>query len=641
MCGILGKVTFKGAHESPSAFDSALHQLRHRGPDDQGAHHGTGPDGCRVSMGQTRLSILDLSSAGHQPMFSPRTGSCVVFNGEIYNFREIRAVLEARGYRFTTQCDTEVVVAAYDEYGDDFTTHFVGMFAIGVWDKTRGRLVLARDRLGIKPLYYYWDQNQFAFASEVTALAALPTLRLDVNPESVEQYLLNGYIVQPHSIFHNVSKIRTGHILTLDLARPRPIESSYWDVVTYFAAPCSYRDEAEVLEAVRPALLKAVQRRLISDVPLGAFLSGGIDSSLVVALMRKAHSGEVRTFTIGFTEPKWDEADHARAIAQHLGTRHEELYLSEENILEVAQKVGDFYDEPFADTSCIPTFALSRMTRQHVTVALSGDGGDEMFWGYDSYVSGSLANYNSVAAIPRPLRVLASAFLRSLPVARWNRMGDLLRFREFSDFVLCATIWRPWSYPRLLRDRPYPTLNWGAVIGADLQRRLPNLDRDTLRSVFDIPIYMVDDILTKVDRASMAVALEARVPLLDHELVQLAAGIPIELKAPGRRLKHLLKTVLGEMVPRELWERPKKGFGVPLVDWLRTSLKDWTYDHLCRPLSGAGALLDPAQVRQMLDDHVAGCVDASNLIWACMQLVNWNDRMARIRGTVDRVTTAA
>ncbi len=631
MCGILGKVTFKGAHEAPPVFDEALRMLRHRGPDDQGAHHGTGPEGCRVSLGQTRLSILDLSSAGHQPMFSPRTGSCVVFNGEIYNFREIRAVLETKGYQFTSQCDTEVVLAAYDEYGEDFAKHFVGMFAIGVWDKPRGKLVLARDRLGIKPLYYYWDQNQLGFASEVTALAALPGLKLDVNIEAIEQYLQNGYIVQPHSIFHNVFKLRTGHILSIDLARPRPVEKCYWDVVTYFASPVSYRSEAEVLDALRPALLKAVQRRLIADVPLGAFLSGGIDSSLVVALMRKVHSGEVRTFTIGFTEPKWNEAEHAKAIARHLGTRHEEMYLSEENVLDIAREVGNYYDEPFADSSCIPTFALSRMTRQHVTVALSGDGGDEMFWGYDAYISGSVTNYEKAARLPRPLRQVAGTILRGLPSEKLNRMGELLRFREYADFILCATIWRPWSYPGLLRDRPYPTRNWGADIGEELHRRLPNLDQATLRSVFDIPIYMVDDILTKVDRASMAVALEARVPLLDHEVVQLAAGIPIELKAPGRRLKHLLKTVLGEMVPRELWDRPKKGFSVPMDTWLRTSLREWSNDQL---LSSGGRLLDwlnHRELRRMLDEHQRGAVDASQLIWACLQLSTWDRRIRSIQ----------
>lgn len=631
MCGILGKITFKGEHESPAVFDAALRLLRHRGPDDQGAYHERGPGGCRVSLGQTRLSILDLSEAGHQPMFSPRTGSCVVFNGEVYNFREIRAVLKAKGYIFTSECDTEVVLAAYDEYGEEFAKHFVGMFAIGVWDKPRGRLVLARDRMGIKPLYYYWDQNQFAFASEVTALAALPGLKLEVDPAAVEQYFLNGYIVQPYSIFHNVRKLQTAHTLTIDLSRPSPKESRYWDLVSYFGAQTPYRSEAEVLDALRPALMKAVERRLIADVPLGAFLSGGIDSSLVVALMRKVHSGEVRTFTIGFSEPTWDEAPSARAIAQHLGTRHEELYLSEANVLEAAHAVGDFYDEPFADSSCIPMFALSRMTREHVTVALSGDGGDELFWGYESYVSGSLANYSAAARVPRPLRQVAGAVMRRLPGDRMGRLGSLLDFRDFADFVLCATIWRPWMYPGLLGGRPYPTGNWGADIGVELARRLPNLDRDTLRSVFDIPVYMVDDILTKVDRASMAVALEARVPLLDHEVVQLAAGIPIEFKAPGRRLKRLLKTLLGEMVPRELWDRPKRGFAVPLVHWLRTSMKDYAYERLCSPGASVHQWLDPATVKTMLDDHVSGRCDAANLIWACLQLAQWDARLSRIR----------
>lgn len=629
MCGILGKITFEGRHERPEEFERAMAQLHHRGPDDRGAHHAVTPGGASISLGQTRLSILDLSEAGHQPMFSPRTGSVIVFNGEAYNFKEVRADLSKKGHRFVSECDTEVLLAAYDEHGESFIEPFRGMFAIAIHDVPRHRLVLVRDRLGIKPLYYYWDGRQFAFASEVTALAAMPTLDLQVSQYAIRQFLMRGSIAHPLSIFEKVQKLPAGHQLILDLNRPQPNVIRFWDSLDYYAKPRSFRDEREVLDALRAELEEAVRLRLISDVPLGAFLSGGVDSSLVVSLMRQVHTGTVRTFSIGFTVPEWNEAPAARRIAEHLSTQHEEFYLSEENILEAARTSADHYDEPFADSSNIPTLELSRLTRKFVTVALSGDGGDELFWGYNSYVSSSVQGFRHVARVPRLLRSGLSRILRLLRGTAFERWGHIIDFDDFAEYYMRTSIWHPWLYPRLHRQ---PMAGSRVVeIGRRVSDRLPVADLPLITGAMDLQFYLVDDILTKVDRASMAVALEARVPILDHKVVQLAASIPSKFKTAGGEQKHLLKALLSQYIPRHLWDRPKMGFGIPLVHWLRGPLREWAYDELCNSKTRLHDWLDRRELRAILDDHCSGRIDLAELIWACLQLNGWDRRMSRVR----------
>ncbi len=628
MCGIVGKLTWAGGHEPPEVFDRAVELIAHRGPDDRGAHHETIGD-VRISLGHTRLSILDLSPAGHQPMFSPRTGNCVVFNGEVYNFRELRPDLESAGMRFTTECDTEVVLASYDRYGDRFVDPFRGMFAIAMLDKVRGRLVLARDRLGIKPLYYYWDGRQLAFASELTALLAFPSLELNVSQEAIRQYLLHGYIPNPMSAFERIRKLPAGHLLTCDLLDPNPREQCYWDALSFYQQEQSYSSEEEVLEAIDEKLREAVKLRLISDVPLGTFLSGGVDSTLVAALMRQVHSGTVRTFTVGFTVPEWNEAPAAKRIAEHLGAEHEELYLSEDNVLDVARHASEFYDEPFADESNIPTLALSRMTRRHVTVALSGDGGDELFWGYARYDDRYIRAYDLFRAVPRPLRRMAGAGIVLVPSRRLQCWRGLMGFREFSDYYLRPSVWRPWLQPALHRDAG--RRDRLGEIGRSVAGRLRHRERDVLMGVMDLKAYLVDDILTKVDRASMSVALEVRVPLIDHHVVQLAAGVPSRFRTANGELKHLLKSLLSRYVPDELWRRPKKGFGVPLVHWLKTSMRTWAYDELTSRETRLHEWLDADTLRRIMDEHVTGKSDHARLIWTCLQLAGWDRRMTRIR----------
>ena len=562
-------------------------------------------------------------------MISPRSEACIVYNGEVYNLHEIRQRLESRGYKFHSHCDTEVVLAAYDDCPDSFIDECRGMFALGIWDPQQKQLMLARDRLGIKPLYYYWDGRQFAFASELTALAAMPTLDLDVCPNAIRQFLLYGYIPAPLSIFKNVSKLPAAHVLTLDLAHPRLLIHRYWDATDYYANPKRFKDEDEVLDAMRCELTDAIRYRLISDVPLGAFLSGGIDSSLVVSLMREAHSGTLRTFTVGFSVSKWNEAPAAKAIAEHLGTRHEKYYLSEENILSAARTAADHYDEPFADESNIPTLALSRMTRQQVTVALSGDGLDELFWGYTNYQSRSMPYYEPLQRIPPWIRKVAGAAMQLRRGTLWSEWGAWLGFRDFAEFFVRPVLWRPGYYPRLQLQKG--NSDCLLEIGRRVTALLPGRSKDLLSGAVDLHGYLVDDILTKVDRASMSVALEVRVPYLDHKVVQLAASIPIAFKTAGREQKHLPKALLAQYLPRHLWDRPKRGFGVPLVHWLRNALKDWAYDELSSRDTHLHDWLEPSELQAMLDDHTSGRRDVGRLIWGCTQLSGWDRRVSRIR----------
>ena len=629
MCGILGKITISGAHESPATFDAALSQIGHRGPDDRGVFHMVTQENIQISLGHTRLSILDISVAGHQPMVSQRTGAVIVYNGEVYNFKEIRHQIEQRGLSFTSNCDTEVIIAAYDEYQEEFVHQLNGMFAIGILDVKRKKIILVRDRLGIKPLYYYWDGKQLAFGSEITAFAALPSLTLEVDHDAIQQYLMYGYIPGPLSIFQNVRKLPAGCILQFDLNHPAVKERRYWNVLEYYAQPAPFNSEAEVLEALREELTRSVRRRLISDVPLGAFLSGGIDSSLIVSLMRSVHTGPVKTFTIGFAEKQWDEAPLAKKIAQHLGTVHNEFYFSEENTLEIARTAAAYSDEPFADPASIPTLALSRFTRQQVTVALSGDGGDELFWGYSYYKTNPLI-YIMYEVMPFGIRRFMSAGLKLLPGDRCLSLSYLLGLQDRLAFQLSPGIWNPnLYYPKLHRHATQ--LNRRLEIGRDVAAKIKELDWDTKTGAIDIHCSLVDQMLTKIDRASMSTALEVRVPLLDFNVVQLAARIPSRFKTAGGELKHLPRALLGEFIPQSLWDRPKKGFSVPLNIWFRTVLKEWAYDELGSRDHHLCEWLDPTEIQTLFNDHVSGRRNAGRLIWACLQLAGWDRMITSVR----------
>jgi asparagine synthase (glutamine-hydrolysing) len=575
MCGICGIV---GPERRAGLDDLAAmaHTLDHRGPDDFGTWQAPfpGPDGSQhgVGLGHNRLSIIDLSPLGHQPMHSADGLASVVYNGEIYNYRELRKELVEQGVRFRSDSDTEVLVEGYRRLGLGVFERLVGMFAVAVWDAPARRLVLVRDRLGIKPLYYRLAGDVLTFASEVRALRRHRGFDAAIDRVALGHFLRSGFVHGDRSIYAGVQRVLPGELVVFEggrLARRR-----FWDLLEPAAEPPPERFE-DAVDRLEELLGRAVERRLIADVPLGAFLSGGIDSSTVVALMQERSARPVRTFSIGFREAGYDEAPHARAVAEHLGTEHTELYVDRGQALETALSLPDLFDEPFADASAIPTALLSRLTRRHVTVALSGDGGDELFGGYAHYRK--LARLAPWLRLPAPLPALLGRLAPALPVPGLRRgLGHLAAggAREVAASLVCH------FDPAVLRaacgeeGAALPPLFREAFDGAPA-------DDPVRRAMFaDARSYLPDDILTKVDRASMAYALEARVPVIDHEVVRYALSLPLAFAWRGGVTKAPLRAILYRRVPRQLVERPKHGFAIPIESLLERELREWPSRYL-------------------------------------------------------------
>jgi asparagine synthase (glutamine-hydrolysing) len=616
-----------------------------RGPDDSA----TWADGAAgVALGFRRLAIVDLSPAGRQPMRSASGRYVIAFNGEVYNFGELRAELEPLGHRFRGHSDTEVMLAAVEQWGlDAAVRRFVGMFAFALWDARERRLALVRDRLGIKPLYYGRAGDTLVFASEPKALRAHPDFRAEVDRGALTLFLRHGYVPAPYSIYRGVRQLTPGCTLTVgadDADYPAPVP--YWSaravaedgVANPFAGT-----EAEAEERLDALLREAVKLRMIADVPLGAFLSGGIDSSTVVALMQAQSGQRVKTFSIGFREALYDEAPHARAVARHLGTEHTELYVTPREAQAVIPGLPDIYDEPFADSSQIPTFLVSRLTRERVTVSLSGDGGDELFGGYPRYFTAN-AIWGKVGWMPAWMRRGALKGLRSVPVPLYDRwlgwltpltarfgsrgpVGDKLHklaevLETAGPELLYHRLISHWKSPAdlVLGGHEPPTVltdrgRWPKF--ADFTRRM---------MYFDTVSYLPDDIFTKVDRASMAISLEARVPLLDHRVVEFAWRLPLSLNVRKGQGKWLLRQVLHRYVPRELVERPKMGFGVPIDSWLRGPLCDWAEGLLDEGRLRREGFLDPAPIRARWAEHLSGLRNWSYYLWDVLMFQAWLDR---------------
>jgi asparagine synthase (glutamine-hydrolysing) len=640
MCGITGFWQMAGGapEEMSRRVARMADSLKHRGPDD----HGIWFDAeAGIALGHRRLSIIDLSPAGHQPMISADGRFVIVYNGEVYSHEEMRPELAERGIRFRGHSDTEVMLESFAAFGVETTLpRLIGMFAIALWDRRKRTLTLIRDRLGIKPLYWTQRDGLFLFGSELKALRACPGFAPQIDRAAVAAFLRHNYVPAPHTIYQDVHKLEPGCVLTLP-AGGTPKISRFWDArkiaLRGHAQPHLGSDE-ELTDQLETLLQDAVGRRMIADVPLGAFLSGGVDSSTVVALMQRANTGAVKTFTIGFDIAGFDESSHARAIAQHLGTQHTEMTVTAREALDTIPKLADWYDEPFADSSQIPTFLVSMMTRQHVTVALSGDGGDELFAGYNRYMWAQKI-WRAVSLLPRPLRRAAAAVVTAVAPERWTRWGSALpktsRLPQFGDklykiaalldaedadalYLRLITHWEPANVmPGMPEAR-------GILWDATVRKNFPELlDR---MQFLDLVTYLPDDILTKVDRASMAVALEARVPLIDHRVVEFAWRLPRRMKIRDGQSKWLLRRVLYRHVPRELIERPKMGFGVPLGDWLRGPLRDWA-EHLLdeRRLREAG-LVDAPLVRRYWSEHLEGRRNWQYLLWDVLMLEAWRER---------------
>jgi asparagine synthase (glutamine-hydrolysing) len=643
MCGIAGFVgaTSRIAGRTIDDIAEAMAvSLAHRGPDDQGiwtdAEAGTG-------LTHRRLSIIDLSPAGHQPMVSADGRFVITYNGEVYSYQPIATELAANGQKFRGHSDTEVILESFVANGVEATLQrMIGMFAIALWDRRERTLTLVRDRLGIKPLYWAKFGNLFLFGSELKALRAHPDWTPRIDQNAVAAFMRHNYIPAPHTIYEGVHKLEPGTVLTLPW-QGEPRVTHYWDARAVarkgMFSPLE-GDDAELIEQLETLLRDAVGRRMIADVPLGAFLSGGIDSSTVVALMQAAGTGKVKTFSIGFDIPGFNEAPHAAAVARHLGTEHTELTVTSREALDVIPRLPDWYDEPFADSSQIPTYLVSAMTRKHVTVALSGDGGDELFAGYNRYRMTEQFG-RALSVMPHALRKGAAAALTAVRPDRWTellsalpsrmrppqvgdklyKIADVLKLDSPEAFYRrMVSHWEPSEIMPQARE-PRSILD-DANLAKEFLDLLPRMQ------FLDLVTYLPDDILTKVDRASMAVALEARVPLLDHRVVEFSWRLPPAAKVRGGVTKWILRQILYRHVPQALVERPKMGFGIPLGEWLRGPLRDWAETLLDEKRLREAGLLDAALVRRFWTEHLDGRRNWQYLLWDVLMLESWRERWA-------------
>jgi asparagine synthase (glutamine-hydrolysing) len=640
MCGIAGFWSTGRAPEYPLQLLKRMGDfIAHRGPDDCGCLFDASSG---IGLVHRRLSILDLSPAGHQPMTSTSGRYVIVFNGEVYNHEEIRAELVEMQWR--GHSDTEVMLAAIDRWGLDVAVRrFVGMFAFALWDRNENQLFLVRDRLGIKPLYYGRAGGDFVFASELKAIGAYPSFRRIIDRDALVIYMRHNYIPSPHCIYEGLRKLPPGSILVMRSPDAEPEVRAFWSAAEIADESVRIYAEAsdeEIVEELHKKLMSAVGLRMIADVPLGAFLSGGIDSSAVVALMQAQSSRRVKTFTIGFNESGYNEAVHAKQVAQHLGTDHTELYVTSREALDVVPMLPAMYDEPFADSSQIPTYLVSKLARSKVIVSLSGDGGDELFCGYNRYLL-TKKIWQSLNRFPKNARRAAAVVIRAIPPAtidavygcvrpvipknrRWPAVGDkahklacffssagpgaiylgaLSQCEDPTEFVLNAQ--EPRTVKQIIQQ----------------SQSLPSLEEQMMLT--DLRTYLPDDILTKVDRASMAVSLEARVPLLDHRVVEFALRIPLRLKIKNGISKWILRQVLYKYVPQELVERPKMGFGVPIEHWLRGPLRDWAEDLLAEEALKQHQLLNVGAIRQKWKEHLSGRRNWQYLLWNVLVFQDW------------------
>lgn len=629
MCGIAGFITRNGLAETEliARVSSMADAIRHRGPDGSGvwteAESG-------LAFGHRRLAINDLSPTGTQPMQSADGNWVLCFNGEIYNFRQLRTELEATGSRFRGTSDSEVLVEAVATWGPRTAlSRSVGMFAIALWHRPSRTLVLARDRMGKKPLYYADLPDGFLFGSELKALRAWPGFPQDIDTSAIPAYLALNCVPAPLTIFRAAKKLRPGTMLTLKAGQAAEIED-WWDIRTVAVSEAGRHDsltEEVALQTLTGLLDDAVGLRMIADVPVGAFLSGGVDSSLVTALMQKQSTRPVKTFTIGFAEASHDEMPYARAVAKHLGTEHHEMVLEARAALDLIPRLPVIWDEPFADSSQLPTFLVSQLTRSEVTVALTGDGGDEVFAGY-SYYEVAARHMARLAATPPFARTAAQALGRfllerhdpsrpQLRGIRKNLRRLIARNMAASQHeVFCEVISGMGPFDGLSplgRYRPDPQ----EMGGVDLQNPI------AFCQVADMGFYLPNDILTKVDRGSMAVALETRMPLLDHRVVEFASGLPPHLRVDRGNRKLLLKRLLARHVPSELFERPKQGFSIPLNEWLRGPLRDWAEALLAPAELDRHGLVDGRAVQRLWRDHLSGRVDRQKPLWAILMLQTW------------------
>ncbi len=627
MCGITGWANLDSRTPSPEGAQDLLHamceRMVHRGPDSEGLLVATG-----AALGMRRLAIIDLVT-GEQPTYNEDKSVAVILNGEIYNYRELRADLETRGHSFRSASDTEVLPHLYEEYGREMVKHLNGMFAFALWDSKRRRLFLARDRFGEKPLYWGIFDNTLLFASEPKVLLAHPAVKPSLNLQALRQYLSFDYVPAPLSIYAGINKLTAAHTLTLEDGRVE-IER-YWSLS--YKKPEPVPTEREAAEHLRQLLAESVRMRLVSDVPLGVLLSGGIDSSTVTALAVLASSDTVKTFSISFAEASFDESSYARAVAKHLGTDHHEERFSADLAANLVSEIGSWLDEPCSDPSLLPTYLLSRFTRRHVTVALGGDGGDELFAGYPMYLGHRFAEIYS--RTPRVLRRgLVEPLVRMLPVKTRNLSFDY-RARRFvaganHDPVVRHHMWfgsfTAAEQEALLTEKVKQESDGDIYSEARrLARECDAVDLIECMQSLDTQLYLAEDILTKVDRASMAVSLEVRAPFLDPRVAEYAASLPRNYKLRGRRSKYILKRAVEDLLPPFVARRGKKGFGIPVAEWLKKKLRPLARDLLSAERVGRAGVFNPQYVSRLLDEHERGVANHRKPLWTLLMFELWHE----------------
>jgi asparagine synthase (glutamine-hydrolysing) len=622
MCGIAGIVDFDGRDIPIPLVQSMCTAICHRGPDDEGVLQiPSAPSASepRAVLGNRRLSIIDIAG-GHQPQSNEDGSIWTVQNGEIYNFQELRRRLEANGHRFTTNSDTEIIVHLYEEMGEQFARELDGMFAIALWDDRRKKLVLARDRFGKKPVLYAEAAGRLWFASEFQGLLADPAIKREIDLDALDEYLSFMAVPAPLTIYQQIRKLPPAHVLVRDASGTRV--ERYWRL-DY--TPKIRISEAEAAAEVRRLLTEAVRKRLISEVPLGAFLSGGVDSSAVVALMAGLQSSPVKTFSIGFDDPRFNELAHARRVAERYGCEHHEFEVHPKAI-EILPQLARHYGEPYADSSAIPSFYLAQLTRRHVTVALNGDGGDEIFAGYNWHYAGRLAE--RWQHVPSPLRAAAEAIGTVIPTGS-NRRSTL---SQAARFIRGAGRPRPERY-RAWLSVFMPELKAALYANRSLHARtdrlaqvfdgLEGLDGVDAMLAADVAWYLPTDLLVKMDIATMAHSLEARSPFLDWRLAEFVARLPSDMKVRGRTLKYLLRQAVGDLVPPDNVNRPKQGFAVPIAGWFRGELRDFLADHVLSDRFNARGLFRPAEVRRIFDAHQREAHDYAHHLWVLLMLELW------------------
>ena len=629
MCGIVG---FISSNYSINIIQNMLAAQSYRGPDDSGTFI------CKdvgVNLGHNRLSIQDLSSHGHQPFISDCKNYIIVFNGEVYNFKKIRDELILLGYSFVSSTDTEVILYSYKEWGISCIEKFIGMFAFSIYDKTNKKLFLVRDRAGVKPLYYYYKDGHFVFSSELKSFHQYPDFEKNINKEVLPYYFQFGYIPAPYSIFKDCYKIQPGHYLELDLQTLEKKIIIYWDVDDFYEKPKFHKSEKEILDELENILDDAINLRMISDVPVGVFLSGGYDSSFVVSILSKKQGHKINTFTIGFDDEKYDEAKHAKVIASYLATNHSEYYMKNKDMLDLVEKLPFYYDEPFGDSSALPTMIVSKLACQKVTVVLSSDGGDEAFCGYSKYFFlNKFLNIFSNKIKRNILKVILNLLNEKTVTIINNMLPNRLKQTNIKDKFN--------KFKRAINSKDLDEMFLNAssyVANEDVEKLLKFNVKSSLFSNFmnknrisflshmmstDYKTFMNDDVLTKVDRATMSVSLEGREPLLDHRIIEFMAQVPDSIKYKNKIGKYLLREILYKYLPKELVDKPKSGFQIPLNEWLRGDLKHLVLKYLHKDTLDSD-IFNITYIEKIKEEFFSG-KDLGTQIWFILMYQMWAEK---------------